>query len=475
MVNKTTLWGLVLAAVALSMGFAFAVTSLLRFQEESLWVTQTHEIIEQAEVLLRHVVDVETAGRGFVITGADRYLGPYQAGEASVARELGRLKTLIRDPVQRRNLEVLEPLILTRIARTKELIEVRRTEGFEAAQNLALREQTRVLMDAVRNGMDALLSREQRLLDDRANVAEGRARATLVAMTCLWGLSIGVLAVTGLQLRREMAGRNEAQARVEHLNADLERRAGDLAAEVAVRQSAEEEVRERNEDLKGFAYTVSHDLKAPLRGISGYGQELERLHSQGLSERARFCIAQIVTATRNLDALIDDLLTYSRLDAEQPKIDEVDLPDLVEGILRDQGGTLTEQGVSVTVDVKPQTLLIWRRGLHEVLTNLIDNAVKYSRHSRPPVVTIKAESTVERCRVSVADNGIGFDMKYHDRIFGLFNRLVRANEFEGTGAGLAIVKKLVEKLGGTVRGESSPGMGATFFLDLPNRPERTAS
>ena len=165
--------------------------------------------------------------------------------------------------------------------------------------------------------------------------------------------------------------------------------------------------------------------------------------------------------------MIDDLLKYSRLDAEQAKIEDVDLPDLVDGILRDQGGTLTQLGVNVTVDVEPQILRIWRRGLHEVLTNLIDNAIKYSRNSQPPVARIKAESTVERCRVSVADNGIGFDMKYHDRIFGLFNRLVRANEFEGTGAGLAIVKKLVEKLDGTVRGESAPGTGATFIVELP--------
>jgi signal transduction histidine kinase len=113
------------------------------------------------------------------------------------------------------------------------------------------------------------------------------------------------------------------------------------------------------------------------------------------------------------------------------------------------------------------TLHTWQRGLHQVLSNLIDNALKYSCNAKPPRLRIAAEAMPGGWRISVSDNGIGFDMKYHDRIFGLFNRLVRASEFEGTGAGLAIVKKLIDKLGGSIRAESAPGAGATFFVELP--------
>lgn len=233
------------------------------------------------------------------------------------------------------------------------------------------------------------------------------------------------------------------------------------------RKRAEAQLRAKNDELKGFAYTVSHDLKAPLRGITGYAQELERRHQDGLTERAKFCITQIITAAKNLDRLIEDLLRYSRLDAEVPTLTEVQLPELVQSILRDRTHTLTEAGVVVTVTLPPLTLRTWERGLHQVLTNLIDNAVKYSRQSQPPRLTITAEALPHACRVTVTDNGIGFDMKYHDRIFGLFNRLVRANEFEGTGAGLAIVKKLLEKLGGKIRAESAPGKGAAFWVELP--------
>ena len=236
--------------------------------------------------------------------------------------------------------------------------------------------------------------------------------------------------------------------------------------DISQRKHAEAQVRAKNEELKTFAYTVSHDLKAPLRGIVGYSQELERNHQDNLPERAKFCLSQIIVAVKNLDCLIEDLLKYSRLDADKPVFTDVNLADLVQRVLKDRTHAMTFFGTVLTVDVPPLMRHTWERGLLQVLSNLIDNAIKYSQKASPPQLTIRAETTAGGWRITVADNGIGFDMKYHDRIFGLFNRLVRAGEYEGTGAGLAIVTKLVEKLGGTIRAESAPGKGATFILEL---------
>lgn len=247
--------------------------------------------------------------------------------------------------------------------------------------------------------------------------------------------------------------------------------------EIRLRQSEERleqtvamrtaQLQSRNDELKAFAYTVSHDLKAPLRGIAGYARELDRRHSAGLDARARHCLDQILAATRNLDRLIEDLLLYSRLDAETPTAVDVDLAYLVEGMIRDRRPVILEQGTEVTIDLAAPRVRAWERGLNQVLCNLFDNALKYSRGASPPKVRVASEPRPDGVRILVADNGIGFDPKYHDRIFGLFNRLVRPEDFEGTGAGLAIAKKLVDKMGARLRAESRPGEGATFILQLP--------
>jgi signal transduction histidine kinase len=248
---------------------------------------------------------------------------------------------------------------------------------------------------------------------------------------------------------------------------ELQAKNQELEREVGQRKRVAELLRARNEELKAFAYTVSHDLKAPLRGIAGYAQELDRQHRAGLGERGLWCLRQILTATRNLDRLIEDLLHYCRLDAQTPTPTEVDLAVMVEAILRDRTPVIAAQRTEVTVSLTATRVHAWERGLLQVLTNLIDNAIKYSRNAAPPAVRIASEDCSDHVRITIADNGIGFDMKYHDRIFGLFNRLVRQEDFEGTGAGLAIVKKVIEKMGGSVRAESSPGAGSVFYVDLP--------
>lgn len=260
-----------------------------------------------------------------------------------------------------------------------------------------------------------------------------------------------------LAITRDITDRKLAEEELQRAHDELEQRVANRTAQLAA----------KNEELKGFAYTVSHDLKAPLRGIAGYANELGRKHRAGLGERAQFCVNQILAATHSLDRLIEDLLHYSRLEAETPTETNVNLLGVVEAIVKDRGLIIAQQHTELAVEIPNTTLRTWERGLVEVLTNLIDNALKYSRNSQPPRVVIRAEGLEQDWRIAVSDNGIGFDMRYHDRIFGLFNRLVREEEFEGTGAGLAIAKKMVDKLGGRLWAQSAPEQGATFFVEIP--------
>ena len=237
---------------------------------------------------------------------------------------------------------------------------------------------------------------------------------------------------------------------------------------------SEQHLLARNANLTDFAYTVAHDLRAPLRGIAGYAEELARQHAGNLDQRGRFCLEQIRTATARQDHLILDLLRIARLEAETPALTAVDLNALIATLLGERSLIISDQHVVVTVDLPPAlTLWSWAAGLSQVLGNLIDNALTFSRLATPPHLGIRAEET-DRCwRITVSDNGIGFDMAHHDRIFGLFQRLVHTEDYPGTGVGLAIVKRVVEKLDGSVRAESSPGQGARFQVELPRPPART--
>jgi signal transduction histidine kinase len=228
-----------------------------------------------------------------------------------------------------------------------------------------------------------------------------------------------------------------------------------------------EELRVRNEELKSFAYMVSHDLKAPLRGISGYARELERQHRDRLDERAAHCVDAIVGATQNLDRRIEDLLHYSRLDAETPTETDVDVVGLVDDILADHRAAIATHGTEVSIDLAVPQVRTWKRGLRQVLANLIDNAIKFSKGSQPPRVRISSEGAADSVRIVVVDNGIGFDMAHRERIFGLFNRPVGREQFDGTGAGLAIVRKVAERMGARVSANSVAEAGATFVFDLP--------
>ena len=230
---------------------------------------------------------------------------------------------------------------------------------------------------------------------------------------------------------------------------------------------SETNLAERNHQLKIFTSAVAHDLKAPLRGIGGYAQELKLKHSAGHSERAVFCLSQILTANTKLERMITDLLLFAQLDTATLTLTEVHVPSLVAAVLEGRSLAIAKQHSEVVVDIPFTTERTWEAGLIQVVSNLVDNALKFSRKSSPPRVSIRAQDVGKVWRLIVSDNGIGFDMQYFDKLFKLFSRLETVEEFEGTGAGLAIVKNVVDKLGGRVWAESQLGRGATFYVEFP--------
>jgi light-regulated signal transduction histidine kinase (bacteriophytochrome) len=248
-----------------------------------------------------------------------------------------------------------------------------------------------------------------------------------------------------------------AEEQLRHINQALEQRVAERTAQLS----------QANQELEAFSYTVSHDLKAPLRGIDGYSQLLVEEYGDKLDEEGRHFVRRIRHGVQQMGALISDLLEYSRMERRDMAAGPVAIRPLVESILESFHADIERQGAQVWTGLEDFTLALDREGISVVLRNLIGNALKFSRDSSPPVVEI-GSCLKNGCRVLwVRDNGVGFDMKYHDRMFGIFQRLHRAEEFPGTGVGLALVAKAVQRMGGRVWAESAPGAGATFYLEFP--------
>jgi PAS domain S-box-containing protein len=249
----------------------------------------------------------------------------------------------------------------------------------------------------------------------------------------------------------------QAEEQLRQINQELEHRVAERT----------EQLREANRELEAFSYTVSHDLKAPLRGIDGYSQLLEEEFAQQLGEEGRQFIGRIRRGVQQMGELINDLLDYARLERRDMVRHPVDVSALVRDVVDAYGADVDRYRAQVRLDLAPMTLPLDRDGMAMVLRNLVGNALKFSRGRDTPMVEIGSRSESGRHLLWVRDNGTGFDMQYHDRIFGIFQRLHRAEEYPGTGVGLALVSKAMQRMGGRVWAESAPGQGATFFLEFP--------
>lgn len=251
----------------------------------------------------------------------------------------------------------------------------------------------------------------------------------------------------------------QALRRIQILNLQLEDR---------VRQRTTE-LEQKNRELETFAYSVSHDLKAPLRGILGYSGLLLADFAEQLGEEGRYYLGAVQQAAQNMHNLIEDLLTYSRLQRRPYGMMPVSLQSVVNKLLAERQEEINRRQVQVLLDLPFDQLQAEPEGLEQALRNLLDNALKFTTPTERAKIEICGVESPEAFQICVKDNGIGFDMKYHDRIFEIFQRLNRPEEFPGTGIGLALVRMAVERMGGRVWAQSAPGLGAAFYLEIPKK------
>jgi len=258
---------------------------------------------------------------------------------------------------------------------------------------------------------------------------------------------------------RDITDRKRTQEEIRRLNADLERRVDERTAELTT----------ANRELDSFAYAVSHDLRAPLRAMSGFSQALVEDYGSQLPGEAKVYLDQIDLASRKMSELIDGLLTLSRSTRGELRHDDVDLAALSERLLAELMQSSPERQVAIQVEAGLQAYGDARM-LEAVMRNLLDNAWKYSAHAAAPGIRVYAEERDGIRRYCVADNGAGFDMAHANRLFQPFQRLHRQEEFPGIGIGLATVQRIVHRHNGNIEARGEPGKGAVFCFSLSNMP-----
>ncbi len=275
----------------------------------------------------------------------------------------------------------------------------------------------------------------------------------IVAVVSLLLLQTSFIAVLLIERKR----RRRVKEALARLNAELETR-------IDARTAA---LNAKSRELESFAYSVAHDLKAPLRGIDGYSRMLLEQYSSDLDHDGRTFLQTIQSSTEEMNRLIDDLLAYSRLERRELKTDRLELGPIVRALVAEKQREDTGRLIDFVVNVNGETVQGDASGLAQALRNYLDNAIKFTGKTPAPRIEVGSEEGEQSCLLWVRDNGIGFDMKDRDRIFDIFQRLDVPDDYPGTGIGLAIVRKAMERMGGRAWAESKPGEGATFFLEIP--------
>jgi light-regulated signal transduction histidine kinase (bacteriophytochrome) len=286
---------------------------------------------------------------------------------------------------------------------------------------------------------------EARLLSERQGISTRHRRITFISLLVTLGLGAALLAWLFRGVRREMRGR-------EKLERQLQQKAAQLEAS--------------NKELEGFSYSISHDLRAPLRAIDGFALMMLEDYTDRLDDEGRRFLTVIRENSRRMGALIDDLLSFSRLGRQAVAKSKVDMETLVREVLHE--ALRGYQKNPPTVEINPLPAAHADRALvRQVWVNLLSNALKYCGKSDRPTITVSGSRTATEIIYEIKDNGVGFNMAYADKLFGVFQRLHRADEFEGTGVGLAIVDRIISRHGGRVWAEGKLNRGATFSFSLP--------
>ncbi|MCC6892026.1 MAG: CHASE3 domain-containing protein [Anaerolineae bacterium] len=445
----------VVLLVLLIVIFLWQLANILGTNER---VQHSNIVIGAASSVLNLIVDMETGLRGYLLTGDAVFLEPYRQAQTDFESSFAALQTLVSDnPSQIQHLQVVK----TSIAEWQTFAEraladqTGEQEGVNVAAQLAGKSQ----MDTIREQLQAFVDTEDGLRAERIQTSQ-RVTLWVIASVVLGGLVVG--SMLAWMIRRRLIGLSQTYEQALQLSHQQ-------ASEIL---SQQERLRQSNEQLQQFAYVASHDLQEPLRMIITYLQLLQKRYANQLDTDANDFIGFAVDGASRMKGLIAGLLQYSRLDTGDRKTYSlISLEDTLNATLSNLEVAITESNAVITCDKLPQ-LEADPLQMTQLLQNLIGNAIKF-RGENPVKIHVGVVQRDKEWQFSISDNGIGIEPAYRERIFGMFQRLHDRAAYEGTGIGLAVCKKIVERHGGRIWVESNAEGGSSFFFTLPKRQARS--
>lgn len=476
-VSRGAAIGFALAIIVLLITGWIASSNVMRISRNDLLVIHTHEVLDEIRDVLASLAAAESSQRSYLISGDKSYLNPYQQSAAVAQSHLARIKAATVDnPIQQERLRELQALVAARLISLRDGVLIRDREGVEGAARYVLAGKGRREMERIRSLLDAMKGTEMGLLKIRDKESSVSYHAALVTQWITTVLGLGLVAAGYWLTARELETRRRGVEALNRANDELEARVEERTADL---EQANESLHRSNRELEQFASVASHDLQEPLRKIQAFGDRLQTRCADQLGDQGRDYLSRMLNSATRMRSLIDSLLSFSRVTTKAQPFVPVDLALTTSEVVSDLEDRIEKAGGSVEVGDLP-TIDADPLQMRQLMQNLIGNGLKFARPGEAPAVRVSSEvlpppegdGEIPCCQLRVSDNGIGFEEVYLDRIFELFQRLHSRQEYEGTGMGLAICRKIVERHGGSITAKSAPGAGATFLVTLPVRQER---
>ncbi|MFD1143207.1 CHASE3 domain-containing protein [Larkinella insperata] len=457
-------FGVALALIVVALGLTLYTYN--QYRKASDQIKHSQEVMNRLGRISSLITEVETGERGFLASSGDPiYLKAYENALPQFPTELDSLSKLLADrPVQLQNLDSLSKRINMKIEMAGQQVDaVKRKLPLSIARTYMMLGISR--MDRVRDQIRLMNKSEQ----ERFNICSRSATAYF------WNTLVGIFTVTLLMFVTLILSYNV------------------LENELNTRQSTEDQLRAyedelqekiqlleiSNEELERFAFVASHDLQEPLRKIQSFGYLMRDRYGSDLRPEAMVYLGKILQSAERMSKMIKDLLDFSRISSKKEPFQPVLLSEVLEGVLSDQEVTIKAVGAAFEMDTLGEIEAVQSQMDH-LFANLISNALKFTKPDQVPLIKITGEAVEGEVyeelipgkkyyKITVGDNGIGFNEKYIDHIFKIFQRLHGKNSYEGTGIGLAICKRIVSYHKGLITAQSQPGVGTTFIIILPEK------